>query len=56
MTDAPLLTEQVLAALDTVIDPELQRSLVAAGMIQDLRVDDGQVYFTLELTTPALRG
>lgn len=48
-----LRNEQVLKALDTVIDPELQRSLVAAGMIKDLRVDDGQVSFTLELTTPA---
>jgi ATP-binding protein involved in chromosome partitioning len=50
----PLLRkEQVLAALDAVIDPELHRSLVAAGMIQELRVDDGHVSFTLELTTPA---
>ena len=53
MTDASLRKEQVLAALDTVIDPELRRSLVAAGMIQDLRVDGGTVSFTLELTTPA---
>ena len=52
MTDEPLHTEQVLAALDTVIDPELHRSLSAAGIIQELRVDDGQVVFTLELATP----
>jgi len=48
-----LRKEQVLAALDAVIDPELHRSLVAAGMIQELQVDDGRVAFTLELTTPA---
>jgi len=52
MTDLPH-KEQVLAALDAVIDPELQRSLVAAGMIQELRVDGRRVSFTLELTTPA---
>ena len=49
----PLRKEHVLAALDTVIDPELKRSLLAAGMIQDLRVEGGRVSFTLELTTPA---
>jgi len=53
MTHASPSTEQVLGALATVIDPELRRSLVAAGMIRDLRVDDGGVSFTLELTTPA---
>jgi len=45
--------EDILAALETVIDPELGRSLVAAKMIRDLRVDFGHVSFTLELTTPA---
>ncbi len=45
--------DAILAALDTVIDPELHRSLVAAGMIHDIRIDDSIVAFTLELTTPA---
>ncbi len=44
---------RVLAALDTVQDPELGRSLVAAGMIHDVRVEDGTVAFTLELTSAA---
>ncbi|HOF89532.1 MAG TPA: Mrp/NBP35 family ATP-binding protein [Armatimonadota bacterium] len=51
---APVPREaDVLAALDTVMDPELHRSLVAAGMITDLRIAGGAVQFTLELTTPA---
>jgi ATP-binding protein involved in chromosome partitioning len=50
----PLLGEaQILAALDTVMDPELGRSLVAAGMIHDIHISDGHVSFTLELTSPA---
>jgi ATP-binding protein involved in chromosome partitioning len=44
---------RVLAALDTVQDPELGRSLVAAGMIHDVRIDGGAVTFTLELTSAA---
>lgn len=50
---AGLKTDQVLAALDTVMDPELNRSLVAAGMIHDIQIDGGKVSFTLELTSPA---
>ena len=53
MSPTPLGPEQILKALDTVIDPELGRSLVAANMIRDVQVDDGAVRFTLELTTPA---
>jgi ATP-binding protein involved in chromosome partitioning len=52
MTAAPREAD-ILAALDTVEDPELHRSLVAAGMIKDLRIAEGAVQFTLELTTPA---
>ena len=43
--------EQVLQALQGVIDPELKRSLVELGMIRDVKVQDGQVGFTLALTT-----
>jgi ATP-binding protein involved in chromosome partitioning len=45
--------EQVLDALRTVLDPELQKDLVTLGMIKDLRVDAGTVHVTVELTTPA---
>jgi ATP-binding protein involved in chromosome partitioning len=46
-------TEQVLAALGTVNDPDLHRDLVSLGMIEDVAVDGGRVSFTLVLTTSA---
>lgn len=52
--EPPLITpEAVLAALGTVNDPDLHRDLVTLGMIEDVRVDGGQVSFTLVLTTSA---
>ena len=48
------LTERdVLAALSTVMDPELHRDLVSLGMIKELRIDGSKVALTVELTTPA---
>jgi ATP-binding protein involved in chromosome partitioning len=51
-------SEDVLTALRTVQDPDLGRDLVALGMIEELVVEDGEVAFTLVLTTAAcpLRG
>jgi ATP-binding protein involved in chromosome partitioning len=49
----PLNQEQVLAALRTVVDPELLRDIVSLGMVKDLRVDGANVDVTVELTTPA---
>ena len=46
-------TEQVLDALRKVKDPELHRDVVTLGMIEDLKVEEGTVSFTLNLTTPA---
>jgi len=43
----------VLAALSKVNDPELNRDLVSAGMIKDLKLDGGNVSLKVELTTPA---
>jgi ATP-binding protein involved in chromosome partitioning len=43
----------VLAALKVVRDPDLQRDIVSLGFIKDLKIDDGRVSFTIELTTPA---
>jgi ATP-binding protein involved in chromosome partitioning len=43
----------VLAALGTVQEPELGGDLVSRNMIKDVRVSDGDVAFTIELTTPA---
>ena len=45
--------DQVLSQLSTVIDPDLKKDIVSMGMIKDLEVNDGNVKFTLELTTPA---
>ncbi|MCS7254385.1 MAG: Mrp/NBP35 family ATP-binding protein [Armatimonadota bacterium] len=45
--------EAVIKALRSVIDPELRRDIVSAGMVKDVQVDGGVVKFTLELTTPA---
>jgi ATP-binding protein involved in chromosome partitioning len=41
-----------------VQEPELGQDLVSLGMIRDLKLEQGQVSFTIELTTPAcpLRG
>jgi ATP-binding protein involved in chromosome partitioning len=48
----------VLAALATVIEPELHRDLVSLNMIRDLQIEGNDVTFTIMLTTPAcpLRG
>ncbi len=43
----------VLEALSTVQEPELHNDLVSLGMIKDLKINAGEVEFTIELTTPA---
>ena len=45
--------ERVFEALRRVEDPELHRDIVSLGMVKNLAVTDGQVSFTVELTTPA---
>ena len=45
--------EQVLKALKTVIDPDLHRDIVSLGFVTDVRICDGAVALTIELTTPA---
>jgi len=45
--------EQVLEALKSVVDPDLHRDIVTLGFVQDVRICDGAVAFTIELTTPA---
>jgi ATP-binding protein involved in chromosome partitioning len=45
---------QIIAALSTVMEPDLGRDLVTLGMIQNIAIDDaGNVSFTVVLTTPA---
>jgi len=45
--------EAVMAALSTVIEPELHRDLVSLNMIRDLNIDGDNLRFTIMLTTPA---
>ncbi len=50
MTD---VKAQVMAALGTVIEPELHRDIVSLNMVRDLEIDGGVARFTIVLTTPA---
>ena len=53
MTVNELNVEKILAALGTVQEPELHKDLVSLNMIRDIAIDDGNVKFTIMLTTPA---
>ena len=46
-------TDDVLAALATVQDPELQRSVVELGMVRDVEIADDRLSVRLVLTTAA---
>jgi ATP-binding protein involved in chromosome partitioning len=46
-------THSVLEVLRPVQDPELRKSLVELNMIRNVKIDSGEVSFTLVLTTPA---
>lgn len=50
---SPVTKNDVLEALSKVLDPEIGKDLVTLNMIKDVKVDDSQVSFTIELTTPA---
>jgi ATP-binding protein involved in chromosome partitioning len=43
----------VLEALRAVHDPDLHRDIVSLKFIKNLRIEDGRVAFSIELTTPA---
>ncbi len=45
--------DAVLNALRAVVDPDIRRDIVALGFVKDLSISNGQVAFTIELTTPA---
>lgn len=42
--------DEVIAALDRVLDPELHRSIVALGMVGTVEVDGSRVAITIKLT------
>ena len=52
-TKSTLTERDVLDALKGVKDPDLGRDLVDLGMIKDVRIGDGKVALTVNLTTPA---
>jgi len=45
--------ELILAALGTVMDPELHQDLVTLNMVGDIEINGGQVGVVIMLTTPA---
>jgi ATP-binding protein involved in chromosome partitioning len=45
--------EAVLSALRAVQDPDLHKDIVSLGFVKEVLVRDGDVDFTIELTTPA---
>jgi ATP-binding protein involved in chromosome partitioning len=45
--------DAVLNALRAVVDPDIRRDIVTLGFVKDISISDGQVAFTIELTTPA---
>ena len=45
--------EEVLSALRNVQDPDLHKDIVSLGFVKEVRVEGGEVDFTVELTTPA---
>ena len=47
------LNQQVMQALGTVIEPELNRDIVSLNMVRNLNVQNGIAEFTIVLTTPA---
>lgn len=50
----PTITQdQVLNALRAVKDPDLGRDIVALGFVKEVKICDGIVGITIELTTPA---
>src|SRR5947199_10771173 len=49
----PVDQGSVLEALKIVKDPDLHRDIVSLGFIKDLKIEEGRVAFTIELTTPA---
>lgn len=49
---AKIEKEEIIAALSSVMDPELGKNLVELNMIKDINIKDQKVMFTLVLTTP----
>lgn len=49
----PISESEVLKALESVIDPDLNRDIVSLGFVKKVSLEGGTVGVTVELTTPA---
>ncbi len=47
------INDQIMAALSTVIEPELHKDIVSLDMVRNLQVNGDTAKFTIVLTTPA---
>lgn len=48
----PVTDKDVMAALKTVKDPELNLNLVVLGLVYEVQVEDAHVHARISLTTP----
>ena len=53
MSSGIVESDAVLQALKVVQDPDLGRDIVSLDFVKELRIDGGDVTFSIELTTPA---
>jgi ATP-binding protein involved in chromosome partitioning len=53
MSSGAVQERDVMAAMSTVMDPDLGVDVVKAGMVKDLRISGTEVALKIELTTPA---
>ena len=51
--DAAPTEQAVLEALRAVKDPDLRKDIVSLNFVKDLKITQGKVSFTIQLTTPA---
>jgi ATP-binding protein involved in chromosome partitioning len=48
----PPVREEIVAALESVIDPELKKPVTELEMVRDVEIDGGRVVVTIALTVP----